>query len=132
MKKILISILIVWSAQAEAQDIFKEHLFPVEFIMANENKINLTDEQFEAISELYNKNIGDFNKNKWTLEREMRKLASIMGASRIDVEAATNQLEVVLGIEKQIKLLHISVLSSVRNKLTEEQIQKLSSIRKGP
>lgn len=106
-------------------------LFPPELIMQHRRAIDLTDSQRDAISRLLGDLQGRVVQMQWELLDEMQQLTEIMGATRVDLDRALDQLDSVLDREKEIKQAHMEMLVRIKNILTAEQQGTLERLR-GP
>ena len=65
------------------------------------------------------------------LERETAALSVLAKQDRVDESAIRQQLDRVLDVERELKHLHVGLLSAIKNLLTPEQKAKLRGIVKG-
>ena len=104
-------------------------LFPPELIMQHRRAIDLTDAQRDAITGM----LGELQRRvvqlQWELLDEMQELTEIMGATRVDLDRALDQLDSVLDTEKEIKQEHLEMLVRIKNLLSPEQQATLDRLR---
>jgi len=118
-------------APALQEDPLFQALFPPELIMQHRRAIELTDEQRDAISRLIQNLQGRVVALQWELLDEMEQLTQTMQASRVELDRALDQLEAVLGTEREIKQAHLEMLVRIKNLLRPEQQATLERLRAG-
>jgi len=104
-------------------------LFPPELIMQHRRAIGLTDEQRDAVSQLIQQLQGRVVRLQWELLDEMQRLTEILGATRVELDRALDQLESVLDTERDIKQAHLEMLVRIKNLLSPEQQAQLERLR---
>ena len=104
-------------------------LFPPELIMQHRRAIDLTDEQRDAISQMIQQLQGRVVRLQWELLDEMQRLTEIMGATRVELDRALDQLNQVLDTEREIKQAHLEMLVRIKNLLSAEQQATLERLR---
>ena len=104
-------------------------LFPPELIMQHRREIGLTDQQRDAISGLIRDLQGHVVQMQWDLVDQMQDLTETMGATRVDLDRALDQLDKVLDTEKDIKEAHLEMLVRIKNLLSAEQQAALTRLR---
>ncbi len=105
-------------------------LFPPELILQQREKIGLKDEQFQAIHAEIERVQPAFASRQQALESANKALADVVGQARVDEAQAAEALKKVLDAEREIKLLHLTVLIRIKNQLTQEQQTALAKLRK--
>ena len=115
----------------DAHDVIARHFFPPEMIMAHQRDIGLGEEQREAIKSAVDEAHATVHDLKWDLQPETQALADLVAAEAIDEAAVLAQAERVMDMEKQIKLIHMSLVIRIKNLLTAEQRQALRELRSG-
>ena len=104
-------------------------LFPPDFVLANQSRIGLTDEQILAIT----KDVGATHDKVSTLHESLKSLSdqlrTLLDAPLIDEKAAMAQASQLMDLEKQVKTAHIGLMIRVKNQLTPDQQQKLRDLR---
>jgi len=118
-------------APALQEDPLFQALFPPELIMQHRRAIELTDEQRDAISRLIAGLQSRVVSLQWELLDEMEQLTQTMQASRVPLDRALDQLEAVLGTEREIKQAHLEMLVRVKNLLRPDQQAALERLRSG-
>jgi Spy/CpxP family protein refolding chaperone len=104
-------------------------LYPPELVMQHQQDIALKPEQRAVIT----KAIQDFQTRvvdlQWRMQDQSQKLASLLDKPSVDQAAALAQVDDVLGVEREVKRAHITLLIQIKNALTAEQQAKLSAAR---
>ena len=114
---------------AVQQDPLFEALFPPELIMQHRRAIALTDEQRDAISRLIQQLQGRVVRLQWELLDEMEQLTQTMGAARVELDRALDQMSAVLDTEREIKQAHLEMLVRIKNLLSPDQQATLDRLR---
>ncbi len=128
--KIITLCLLLISPALFAQELFKAHLYAPELIFKYQDEINLTPEQKKKIRELYDNSSLTYNHNKWDLDAEMLKLEKILAKDNVDKAEAEKQLEKILGLENEIKMMRLSAMIAIKNELTLQQQKQLDPYKK--
>ncbi|HVH68296.1 MAG TPA: periplasmic heavy metal sensor [Gemmatimonadales bacterium] len=104
-------------------------LFPPELVMQHQQDIALRAEQRTAIT----KAIQDFQSKvvdlQWRMQEQSQRLAALLDKPTVDQAAALAQVDEVLGVEREVKRLHITLLIQIKNALSSEQQAKLAAAR---
>ncbi|HEX4628204.1 MAG TPA: periplasmic heavy metal sensor [Gemmatimonadales bacterium] len=107
-------------------------LFPPELVMQHQQDIALRAEQRAAIT----KAIQDFQSKvvdqQWRMQEQSQRLAALLDKPTVDQTAALAQVDEVLGVEREVKRLHIALLIQIKNSLSAEQQAKLAAARGAP
>ena len=111
------------------EDPLFETLFPPDLIMQHRRAIGLTDEQRDAISQMIQELQGRVVRLQWELLDEVQQLREVMGAPRVELDRALDQLNEVLDTEREIKQAHLEMLVRIKNLLTPEQQEALARLR---
>jgi Spy/CpxP family protein refolding chaperone len=108
---------------------FGASLFPPDFVLANQTKIGLTDEQILAIT----KEIGVTHDKMGPVHEDLKNLSdqlrTLLDAPQVDEKAALALASQLMDLEKQAKTAHIRLMIRVKNELTAEQQDKLRELR---
>ena len=107
----------------------RDHFFPPELIMQNQESLGLTDDQKSEIREIMKKTVADFTDLQWQESAEQEAMSSLLKEDKIDEGKTLDQLDKLLGIENQIKKLHIGTMIRVLNILSPEQKTKLNELK---
>lgn len=127
---VLTSSALAGSPQAPLDDPFRQFLFPPELIMTHRTELGLDEEQGLAVKQAVRQAQTRFFDLQWDLRGESEKLAGLLGAVRVDEQAALAQAEKVMNLEREIKKTHISLLIRIKNLLSQEQQIRLMEIRR--
>jgi Spy/CpxP family protein refolding chaperone len=97
--------------------------------MQHQQAIRLTSEQRTSIT----KEIRDLQLKvvelQWKMQDEAQKLTELVQGTRVDEAQTLAQVDRVLGIEREIKRVHMGLLVRIKNSLTQEQQVALASMR---
>jgi Spy/CpxP family protein refolding chaperone len=106
-------------------------LFPPELVMQHQQDIGLRSEQRAGIT----KAIQDFQAKvvdlQWRMQEQSQRLATLLGKPAVDQAAALAQVDEVLGVEREIKRAHMTLLIQIKNALSADQQEKLAAARAG-
>jgi len=104
-------------------------LFPPELVMQHQQDIALRAEQRAVIT----KAIQDFQTKvvdlQWRMQDQAQRLAALLEKPTVDQAAALAQVDEVLGVEREVKRAHITLLIQIKNTLSAEQQAKLAAAR---
>ncbi|MGH9840837.1 MAG: Spy/CpxP family protein refolding chaperone [Blastocatellia bacterium] len=125
---LLLSFSAVMAQQPPQPDPFAGNLFPPELIMQHQQTLGLSEEQKNFLKAELRKLQTRLTELQWNLQDEVEKLAALMKQDQVDEAQALTQLDKALGLEREIKRLHIGLLIRVKNKLTPEQQARLREI----
>ncbi len=97
--------------------------------MQHQQDIGLRPEQRATIT----KAIQDFQSKvvdlQWRMQEQSQRLASLLEKPAVDQSAALAQVDEVLGVEREVKRAHISLLINIKNTLSAEQQARLAAAR---
>ncbi len=125
---LLLSFSAVRAQQQPQPDPFAGNLFPPELIMQHQQALGLSEEQKNFLKAELRKMQIRLPELQWDLQDEMEKLTTLMKQDQVDEAQVLTQLDKVLGLEREIKRLHIGLLIRIKNKLTAEQQTRLREI----
>jgi Spy/CpxP family protein refolding chaperone len=112
-----------------ADDPLARLLFPPELVMQHQQDIGLRAEQRASIT----KAIQDFQTKvvdlQWRMQDQSQRLATLLEKPAVDQAAALAQVDEVLGVEREVKRAHITLLIQIKNTLSAEQQGKLAAAR---
>lgn len=117
---------------AQGETSFDRFLFPPELVMQHQGQVSLTESQRNTITESIKQlqaKVVDF---QWQIQAETQKLEGLLASPSVDAEAALQQIDRLLGIEREVKKLHLSTLIRIKNTLTPEQQKQLQQLRPPP
>jgi len=115
----------------QADDPLARVLFPPELVMQHQQDITLRPEQRAVIT----KAIQDFQTKvvdlQWRMQDQSQRLAMLLEKPSVDPVAALTQVDEVLGVEREVKRAHMTLLIQIKNTLSAEQQAKLAAAREG-
>ena len=114
---------------AQPDDPLARVLFPPELVMQHQQDIALRAEQRAVIT----KAIQDFQTKvvdlQWRMQDQSQRLAALLEKPTVDPVAALAQVDEVLGVEREVKRAHMTLLIQIKNTLSAEQQAKLTAAR---
>src|ERR1041385_2362559 len=66
---------------------------------------------------------------QWRMQEQSKRLASLLEKPAVDQAAALAQVDEVLGVEREVKRAHITLLINIKNTLSADQQAKLAAAR---
>jgi Spy/CpxP family protein refolding chaperone len=133
MKTLVLTTVAVLTAallHAQApQDPIGGNLFPPDFILANAEAIHFTDEQRQALQALVETAQPQFGEMQEALQRESAALGQLLAQQAPEEAAVLAQFDKVQERERTFKRAQITLMLSIRGKLTAEQRAKLTELR---
>jgi Spy/CpxP family protein refolding chaperone len=115
---------------APGQDPLAPFVFPPDLVMRYASEIGLDERQRAAVKEAVIKTQSRFLDVQWDLQAESEKMARLLQASPVDETALLAQADKVMGLEREVKRTHLSLLVRIKNLLTDAQRAKLSELRR--
>ena len=128
--------LLAPAAPARAQqpapqpDPLAAHLFPPDLVMRHATEIGLDDRQRPAVKDAVIKLQASVLDLQWDLQAESEKMARLLQASPIEEAAVLAQADKIMGLEREVKRAHLSMLIRIKNLLTDTQRDKLAELRR--
>jgi Spy/CpxP family protein refolding chaperone len=117
------------AAQGAPEPDFSRHVFPPELVMKYQQKIGLRPEQRTAITEAIQQVQSRIVEQQWRMQEEAQKLGELLQAAPVNESAVLAQVDRVLGIEREVKRAHMTLLVRIKNTLTREQQAMLKGLR---
>jgi Spy/CpxP family protein refolding chaperone len=114
------------------QDPFARFLFPPELVMQHQGEINLQDSQRTALQTAIQQAQSKFVDVQWKLSAEGEKLARLLQGATVDEAQVLEQVDRILGFERDVKRTQMGLLIRIKNTLTPAQQAKLMDVRGGP
>lgn len=114
---------------APGADPIAETLFPPDLVMAHQKAIGLDDAQKNALRAEVLKAQTKFTELQWQLQDHMESLVGLLKQHPAGEAKVLDQLEKVLGSEREIKRTQISLMVRIKNLLTPEQQARLRQLR---
>lgn len=106
------------------------NLYPPELIMAHQQELGIDDKQRDAIIKEVQNAQATITKMSWQMQAAAEQLAKLLDTPHIDEAKAIAQADKVMGIEREVKKAHLTLLIRLKNLLTDVQRQKLAQLRK--
>lgn len=111
-------------------DPLARYLFPPELIMANQRAINLTDAQRNSLQQVMADAQSKFIAVQFKMSSEVEKLQSLLQGSSVDEAKVLDQVDRVLGVERDAKRTQLSLMIRIKNLLTQRQQEQLGALRR--
>ena len=115
---------------ASRQDPLALHVFPPELVMRHASEIGLEERQRAAIKDLVVKAQTRFLDLQWDVQAESERMARLLQDRPVDEGAVLAQADKVMGLEREVKKTHLSLLVRIKNLLTDAQRDKLTELRR--
>ena len=112
------------------QDPIGRRLFPPELIMSHSQDIGLQEKQRAVIKTEIQKAQAKFIDLQWDMKEESEKMERLLDQSPANEAKILEQADRVMGLEREIKRTHLTLLIRIKNSLTAEQVAKLETIRR--
>lgn len=117
------------AAQGNPEPDFGRHLFPPELVMKYHQKIGLRPEQRTTITDAIQQVQSRMVEHQWRMQEETQKLGELLQGAPVNESAVLAQVDRVLGIERDVKRAHMTLLVRIKNTLTREQHAMLKGLR---
>src|SRR5437762_1293888 len=115
--------------QGPQQDPFGRYLFPPELVMQHQGDINLQDAQRATLQSAIQQAQAKFVDVQWKLSAEGEKLARLLQNSTVDETQVLDQVDKILGFEREMKRAQMGLMVRIKNTLTPAQQAKLRELR---
>jgi len=112
------------------EDPLARFLFPPELVMSHQQAIGLSDKQRTAIQQELQRAQGKFTDLQWRMSADAEKLTRLLQTTPVDEAQVLEQVDRILGTERDVKRTQLSLLIRIKNTLSPEQQAKLSEIRR--
>jgi Spy/CpxP family protein refolding chaperone len=135
MRRALFAVLL-FAINANAQqpnpedDPIGKQLFPPDLIMAQAQKLGLDDKQRVTVKNEVQRAQSKFFDLQWEAREASEAMAQMLQQTPIDEARVLQQADKVMGLEREIKKIHLSMLIRIKNALTPEQIAQLTQLRR--
>src|SRR5712692_343347 len=131
---LLLSIFFItlsaWAQQPSPEDDpIGRQLFPPDLIMAQSQKLHLDDKQRTTIKTEVQRAQSKFFDLQWEAKEAGEAMAQMLQQTPIDEARVLEQADKVMGLEREIKKIHLSMLIRIKNSLTPEQVAQLRQMR---
>jgi len=131
--KTLLVLLFATAAFAQQpppqDDPIGQQVFPPELIMSQSQKLHLDDKQRATIKNEVQRAQSKFFDLQWELKEASDAMVQLLQQTPTDETRVLEQADKVMGYEREIKKIHLSMLIRIKNSLTAEQIAQLRQIR---
>jgi len=111
------------------EDALGKLFLPPDLVMSHQQAINLTEQQRALIQS----NMMDTQKKlldqQFKLQGELEKLQSLLKSMTPDEGKVLEEMDKVLGAERDIKRAQLSLMVKLKNSLTQQQQQQLEALR---
>jgi hypothetical protein len=118
------------TAGTPGDDPLAKLFLPPDLVMSHQQAINLTESQRQAIQA----NMLDTQKKlldqQFKMQGEVEKLQSLLKSATPDETKVLDEMDKVLGAERDIKRAQISLMVKLKNSLTAQQQTQLDALRK--
>jgi Spy/CpxP family protein refolding chaperone len=108
---------------------FEHLLFPPELVMKHQAALKLTPQQRTTISDAVKALQSHSIDVQWELQDEQKKLMDLLAQRPIPEGAVTAQINKLLELESTVKRAHLTALVRIKNALTQQQVDQLTSLR---
>jgi Spy/CpxP family protein refolding chaperone len=119
-------------AQSPPDDPLRDHFFPPELVMQNQQAIGLGDDQKSFFKTELRQAQQRFTELQWKLDDELERFVALVKQPQVDEPQALAQLDKVLAAEREIKRTQISLLIRLKDHLRPDQQARLQEIRRKP
>ena len=106
-----------------------QKLFPPELIMSHQDELGITAQQREAIVKEIEAVHSKIFPLQWQMSAAAEQLSKALDAPKVDEANAIAQADKVMGIEREIKRTHLTLLIRIRNLLNDSQRAKAAELR---
>ena len=107
------------------REALKMGLYPPDIIMRHQERLGITEAQRKQIIDAVTGFQSEVAELQWTMQSEQQKLQQSFATYSIDDESSLAQAEKVLALESRFKLAHFRLLITIKNALTEAQIDAI-------
>jgi Spy/CpxP family protein refolding chaperone len=118
------------AAQNPSDDPLRDHFFPPELVMQNQQALGLSDDQRSALKAELRQAQQRFTELQWKLDDEMERFVALVGGPQVDETQALAQLDKVLAAEREVKRTQMQLLIRIKDRLRPEQQARLQEIRR--
>lgn len=119
-------------AQQAGPDPIAENVFAPELVMRHAADIGIDERQRAAIKEAIQKAQSRFMDVQWDMQSESERMVRLLQARPVDEAAVLAQADKIMGLEREIKKAHLSLLVRIKNLLSAPQQDKLAALRRKP
>jgi Heavy-metal resistance len=113
------------------EDPLARFFYPPELVMANQNAIGLSERQRAEIVDAIKDAQGRFVDLQFRMSAEVERLQRLLKNSSVDEARVLDQLDRVLGVEREVKRAQLGLMIRIKNELGPEQQATLDRLRQG-
>lgn len=113
------------------QDPIGRNLIPPELVMSQSEQLGLSDKQRATIKGEIQKMQAKFVDAQWDLQEQTGKMTQLLQQTPVDEAKVLEQADKIMGLEREIKRAHLTLLIRIKNALTAEQLARLEAARRG-
>jgi Spy/CpxP family protein refolding chaperone len=113
------------------EDPLAKYFFPPELVMSHQQAINLSESQRTSIRTLMLDAQKTFVSAQFKMSAEVEKLQGLIADSPVDEARVLEEVDRVLGVEREIKREQLSLMIRLKNLLTQQQQDALAKLRSG-
>ncbi|MDX2413049.1 MAG: hypothetical protein QNK16_11640 [Woeseiaceae bacterium] len=116
-------------AQQPKGDVFQGKLFPPNVILKHQAELNLSKQQFTAIKAAVVEVQANVAEHEWDVREAYQGMMVELDRSPIDTEQVLEHVSVALKAENEVKKQQVTMLITLKNLLTDEQVAFLASVK---
>jgi hypothetical protein len=117
------------AAQEPKGDVFQGKLFPPNVILKHQAELNLSKQQFTAIKAAVVEVQANVAEHEWDVREAYQGMMVELDRSPIDTEQVLEHVSVALKAENEVKKQQVTMLITLKNLLTDEQVAFLESVK---
>jgi Spy/CpxP family protein refolding chaperone len=117
-------------AQSPPDDPLRDHFFPPELVMQNQQAIGMSDDQRSFFKTELRQAQQRFTELQWKLDDELERFVALVKQPQVDEQQALAQLDRVLAAEREVKRTQIALLIRIKDHLRPDQQARLQEIRR--
>jgi Spy/CpxP family protein refolding chaperone len=111
-------------------DVLARHLFPPELVMQHQAALELSDTQRARLHAVIHETQTAVLRVQWELSFEGEKLNQLLAKDGLDEEHVLAVVDRIMGMEREIKRAHMTLMVRIKNTLHPTQQAKLRELRK--
>ena len=98
--------------------------------MAQSEEVGLTEQQRATIKAEIQKVQARFLDAQWDMQEQTSRMTRLLQQRPVEEAKVLEQADKIMGLEREIKRAHLTLLVRIKNTLTPDQITKLEASRK--
>jgi len=111
-------------------DALSKLFLPPDLVMSHQQEINLTEQQRNGIQVNMLATQTKLLDQQFNLQGEVEKLQQLLKSATPDESKVLEEMDKVLGAERDIKRAQLSLMVKLKNSLTQQQQAQLETLRK--